>query len=170
MKADINVNRGLRRVFRTYEQEKQLEEQGRELSPWRKKQLAQEERRLFELQQRDNETENRVDKRAAPGKPGSGIFATRDKGSVEEKLRKAYGGKVAKRVLKAERLAARERPDEVRIHVDAGGDDPEARKALVRGVDFAVVPPPHGEPTLVLHDDAKEFEVEYSTDFPHTLT
>ena len=75
-------------------------------------------------------------------------------------------GKVAKRVLQRERLAARERPDHVRIFVMKDGE----RSELTRGVDFAVVPPPHGEPTLVLHDDAKEFEVEYASDFPHTLT
>ena len=166
MKAETNLNRSLRRVFRTYDKEKQLEAAGKELSPWRKKQLAMDERRLFEFQQRDNETDNRADKRAAPGKPGTGIFATRDKGSVEEKLRKAFGGKVAKRVLQRERLAARERPDHVRIFVLKDGE----RSELTRGVDFAVVPPPHGEPTLVLHDDAKAFEVEYATDFPHTLT
>ncbi len=166
MKAETNLNRSLRRVFRTYDKEKQLEAAGKELSPWRKQQLAMDERRLFQLQQRDNETDNRADKRAAPGKPGTGIFATRDKGSVEEKLRKAFGGKVAKRVLQRERLAARERPDHVRIFVMKDGE----RRELTRGVDFAVVPPPHGEPTLVLHDDAKEFEVEYASGFPHTLT
>jgi hypothetical protein len=170
MKADTNLNRSLRRVFRTYDKEKQLEAAGKELSPWRKQQLAMDERRLFQLQQRDNETENRVDKRAASGKPSAGIFAIRDKGSVEEKLRKAFGGKVAKRVLQRERLAARERPDHVRIFVEQVVDGVGSRTELTRGVDFAVVPPPHGEPTLVLHDDAKEFTVEYAEDFPHTLT
>ena len=170
MKADTNLNRSLRRVFRTYDKEKQLEAAGKELSPWRKKQLAMDERRLFELQQRDNETENRVDKRAAPGKPSAGIFATRDKASVEEKLRKAYGGKVAKRLLQRERLAARERPDELRIYVNVEREGEMVREALKRGVDFALVLPPHGEPTLVLHGEATEFTVEYAEDFPHTLT
>lgn len=170
MKADTNLNRSLRRVFRTYDKEKLLEEQGKELSPWRKQQLAMDERRLFELQQRDNETENRADKRAVPGMPNKGVFATRDKNSVEEKLRKAYGGKVAKRILQRERLAARENPDELRVYVTQVQDGVGSRVALTRGVDFALVPRPHGEPTLVLHGEATEFDVEYTEDFPHTLT
>lgn len=169
-KVPTSLNSALRRVFRVYDQEKQLQDAGKELTPWRKKQLAMEERRLFELQQRDNETENRADKRAASGKPRSGIFAVRDKASVEEKLRKAYGGKVAQRILKAERLAGRDRPDEVRIYVTQVQDGVGSRVALTRGVDFVVVPRPHGEPTLVLHGDATEFVVEYAEDFPHTLT
>lgn len=171
MKVDININRGLRRVFRQYETEKLLQVLGQQLSPWRKEQLAMDERRLFELQQRDNETENRKDKKLvyAKGAGRAGVFNVRDKGSVEEKLRKAYGGKVTQRVMKAERRAGREKPDDVRISVYVTKDDETTKQALTRGVDFVIVPRPHGEPTLVLHDDAAVFEIEYADDFPHSL-
>lgn len=50
----------------------------------------------------------------------------------------------------------------------ASGQDGE-RNALVRGVDFAMIPAAHGGPTLVLHDMATKFEASYSNDFADAL-
>ena len=90
----------------------------------------------------------------------------RDHGSPQEKLRKAFGGKTMRRILKAERRAARENPDALTV-VAIGEDD--SRNPLTRGVDFAMIPRAHGGPTLVLHDMAQKFEASYSSNFADAL-
>ena len=162
----------LKRIFRSYETEN-----GKTLSDWRKRMLAVDENYAFLLQQRDNENEQRKNKRGVTvtrtnrqtGKQETyraGILATRDHGSPQEKLRKAFGGKTMRRILKAERRAARENPDALTV-VAIGEDD--ARHPLTRGVDFAMIPRSHGGPTLVLHDMAQKFEASYSSNFADAL-
>lgn len=162
----------LNRIFRSYRAE-----EGRTLSDWRKRMLAVDENYAFLLRERDNRNEEKKNKRGVTvsrvnrktGKTETyraGILATRDHGSPQEKLRKAIGGKSMRRVLKRERRFGRENPEALVVH--AIGDEGE-RHLLVRGVDYAMVPPPHGEPTLVLHDLAKNFEATYSDDFASTL-
>lgn len=168
-----DINKKLKRVFRSYN----AEEGGKELSDWRKRQLAVDEADAFRHTERQNAVEERKDKRAVrvvrtDRKTGksvtfeSGIFAVRDHGTPEAKLRKAFGGKVAKRILKAELRAARERPFEVTVDAI---DEEGGRHSLVRGVDFAIVPKSHGGPTLVLHDAATEFEAKYEPGFADRL-
>jgi hypothetical protein len=152
----------LKRIFRSYNAEK-----GKTLSDWRKRMLAVDENYAFMLQARDNANEQQKNKRMVRGKRGvAGVLAVRDHGSPQEKLRKALGGKTMRRILKAERRAARENPEALVVH--AIGQDGE-RNALVRGVDFAMIPAAHGGPTLVLHDMATKFEASYSNDFADTL-
>lgn len=152
----------LKRIFRSYNAEK-----GKTLSDWRKRMLAVDENYAFMLQARDNANEQQKNKRMVRGKRGvAGVLAVRDHGSPQEKLRKALGGKTMRRILKAERRAARENPEALVVH--AIGQDGE-RNALVRGVDFAMTPAAHGGPTLVLHDMATKFEASYSNDFADTL-
>ena len=155
----------LKRIFRSYNAEK-----GKTLSDWRKRMLAVDENYAFMLQARDNANEQQKNKRMVRGKRGkrgvAGVLAVRDHGSPQEKLRKALGGKTTQRILKAERRAAREKPEALVVH--AIGLDGE-RNALVRGVDFAMIPASHGGPTLVLHDRATRFQVSYSNDFADTL-
>lgn len=162
----------LKRIFRSYDAEN-----GKTLSDWRKRMLAVDESYAFLLQQRDNENEQRKNKRGVTvtrlnrntGKNETyraGILAVRDHGSPQEKLRKAVGGKTMRRILKRERRAGRENPNELAVFaIDEQGE----RHPLVRGVDFAFVPRPHGEPTLVLHDMAKDFDAEYSDEFAVAL-
>lgn len=152
----------LKRIFRSYNAEK-----GKTLSDWRKRMLAVDENYAFMLQARDNANEQQKNKRMVRGKRGvAGVLAVRDHGSPEEKLRKAFGGKTMRRILKAERRAARENPEALVVH--AIGQDGE-RNPLVRGVDFAMIPAAHGGPTLVLHDLATKFEASYSNDFADAL-
>ena len=162
----------LERIFRSYDAEK-----GKTLSDWRKRMLAVDENYAFLLQQRDNENEQRKNKRGVTvtrtnrqtGKQETyraGNLATRDHGSPQEKLRKAFGGKTMRRILKAERRAARENPEALVVHAIA---DDGARNQLVRGVDFAMIPAAHGGPTLVLHDMATKFDASYSNDFAEAL-
>ena len=111
----------LKRIFRSYNAEK-----GKTLSDWRKRMLAVDENYAFLLQARDNENEQRKNKRVVrvtrtdrqTGKQvtyNAGILAVRDHGSPQEKLRKAFGGKTMRRILKAERRAARENPDALTV-------------------------------------------------------
>lgn len=152
----------LKRIFRSYNAEK-----GKTLSDWRKRMLAVDENYAFLVQQRDLENEQRKNKRQVRTKRGiAGVLAIRDHGSPEEKLRKAFGGKTMRRILKTERRAARENPEALVVH--AIGQDGE-RNPLVRGVDFAMIPAAHGGPTLVLHDLATNFEASYSNDFADAL-
>ena len=152
----------LKRIFRSYNAEN-----GKTLSDWRKRMLAVDENYAFMLQARDNANEQQKNKRMVRGKRGvAGVLAVRDHGSPQEKLRKALGGKTMRRILKAERRAARENPEALVVH--AIGQDGE-RNALVRGVDFAMIPAAHGGPTLVLHDMATKFEASYSNDFADAL-
>ena len=162
----------LKRIFRSYNAEK-----GKTLSDWRKRMLAVDENYAMLLQMRDNENENKKNKRSVrvvrtnrkTGKQvtfNAGILAARDHGSPQEKLRKALGGKTMRRILKAERRAARENPDALTV-VAIGEDD--TRNELVRGVDFAMIPRAHGGPTLVLHDMATKFEASYSPGFADAL-
>ena len=153
----------LKRIFRSYNAEK-----GKTLSDWRKRMLAVDENYAFMLQARDNENEQRKDKRQVrTAKDGvAGVLATRDHGSPQEKLRKAFGGKTMRRILKAERRAARENPDALTVVAIGEGD---ARHPLTRGVDFAMIPRAHGGPTLVLHDMAQKFEASYSSNFADAL-
>ncbi|MGH8074265.1 MAG: hypothetical protein ACREO4_09345 [Lysobacter sp.] len=103
------------------------------------------------------------------GKPvryTAGILATRDHGSVEEKLRAAIGGKSMRRILKRERRLGRENPEALIVHaLDAEGNE----HLLTRGVDFAVLPRAFGGPTLVLHDMATDFKASYQSDFAAAL-
>ena len=152
----------LKRIFRSYNAEK-----GKTLSDWRKRMLAVDEHYAFMLQARDNSNEQQKNKRMVRGKRGvAGVLATRDHGSPQEKLRKAFGGKTMRRILKAERRAARENPDALTV-VAIGEDD--SRNPLTRGVDFAMIPRAHGGPTLVLHDMAQKFEASYSSNFADAL-
>ena len=153
----------LKRIFRSYNAEN-----GKTLSDWRKRMLAVDENYAFLLQARDLENENKKNKRQVRTAKGgvAGVLATRDHGSPQEKLRKAFGGKTMRRILKAERRAARENPDALTV-VAIGEDD--VRHPLTRGVDFAMIPRSHGGPTLVLHDMAQKFEASYSNDFAATL-
>ena len=162
----------LKRIFRSYNAEN-----GKTLSDRRKRMLAVDENYAFLLQARDNENEQRKNKRAVrvtrtdrqTGKQvtyNAGILAVRDHGSPQEKLRKAFGGKTMRRILKAERRAARENPDALTV-VAISEDD--VRHPLTRGVDFAMIPRSHGGPTLVLHDMAQKFEASYSSNFADAL-
>ena len=152
----------LKRTFRSYNAEK-----GKTLSDWCKRMLAVDENYAFMLQARDNANEQQKNKRMVRGKRGvAGVLAVRDHGSPQEKLRKAFGGKTMRRILKAERRAARENSEALVVH--AIGQDGE-RNMLARGVDFAMIPASHGGPTLVLHDMATKFEASYSNDFADTL-
>ena len=154
----------LKRIFRSYNAEN-----GKTLSDWRKRMLAVDENYAFLLQARDNENEQRKNKRAVrvtrtdrqTGKQvtyNAGILAVRDHGSPQEKLRKAFGGKTMRRILKAERRAARENPDALVVHALDAEDN---KHALTRGVDFVMIPRAHGGPTLVLHDLAQAREPLY---------
>ena len=96
----------------------------------------------------------------------AGILAVRDHGSPQEKLRKAFGGKTMRRILKAERRAGRVDPEALTVHAIGENDK---RNLLVRGVDFAMIPRGHGGPTLVLHDMATKFEASYSSNFADAL-
>lgn len=152
----------LKRIFRSYNAEK-----GKTLSDWYKRMLAVDENYAFMLQARDNANEQQKNKRMVRGKRGvAGVLAGRDRGSPQEKLRKALGGKTMRRILKAERRAARENSEALVVH--AIGQDGE-HNMLARGVDFAMIPASHGGPTLVLHDRATRFQVSYSNDFADTL-
>lgn len=153
----------LKRIFRSYNAEN-----GKTLSDWRKRMLAVDENYAFLLQARDLENENKKNKRQVRTAKGgvAGVLATRDHGSPQEKLRKAFGGKTMRRILKAERRAARENPDALTV-VAIGEDD--SRNPLTRGVDFAMIPRAHGGPTLVLHDMAQKFEASYSSNFADAL-
>ena len=153
----------LKRIFRSYNAEN-----GKTLSDWRKRMLAVDENYAFLLQARDLENENKKNKRQVRTAKGgvAGVLATRDHGSPQEKLRKAFGGKTMRRILKAERRAAHENPDALTV-VAIGEDD--ARHPLTRGVDFAMIPRAHGGPTLVLHDMAQKFEASYSSNFADAL-
>lgn len=153
----------LKRIFRSYNAEN-----GKTLSDWRKRMLAVDENYAFLLQARDLENENKKNKRQVRTAKGgvAGVLATRDHCSPQEKLRKAFGGKTMRRILKAERRAARENPDALTV-VAIGEDD--ARHSLTRGVDFAMIPRAHGGPTLVLHDMAQKFEASYSSNFADAL-
>lgn len=153
----------LKRIFRSYNAEN-----GKTLSDWRKRMLAVDENYAFLLQTRDNENEQRKDKRQVRTAKGgvAGVLATRDHGSPQEKLRKAFGGKTMRRILKAERRAARENPDALVVHTIGEEDN---RHLLTRGVDFAMIPPGHGGPTLVLHDMAQKFEATYSAGFANEI-
>lgn len=153
----------LKRIFRSYNAEN-----GKTLSDWRKRMLAVDENYAFLLQARDLENENKKNKRQVRTAKGgvAGVLATRDHGSPQEKLRKAFGGKTMRRILKAERRAARENPDALTV-VAIGEDD--SRNPLTRGVDFAMIPRSHGGPTLVLHDMAQKFEASYSSNFADAL-
>lgn len=153
----------LKRIFRSYNAEN-----GKTLSDWRKRMLAVDENYAFLLQARDLENENKKNKRQVRTAKGgvAGVLATRDHGSPQEKLRKAFGGKTMRRILKAERRAARENPDALTVVAIGEGD---ARHPLTRGVDFAMIPRAHGGPTLVLHDMAQKFEASYSSNFADAL-
>ena len=153
----------LKRIFRSYNAEN-----GKTLSDWPQRMLAVDENYAFLLQARDLENENKKNKRQVRTAKGgvAGVLATRDHGSPQEKLRKAFGGKTMRRILKAERRAARENPDALTV-VAIGEDD--ARHPLTRGVDFAMIPRSHGGPTLVLHDMAQKFEASYSSNFADAL-
>lgn len=153
----------LKRIFRSYNAEN-----GKTMSDWRKRMLAVDENYAFLLQARDLENENKKNKRQVRTAKGgvAGVLATRDHGSPQEKLRKAFGGKTMRRILKAERRAARENPDALTV-VAIGEDD--SRNPLTRGVDFAMIPRAHGGPTLVLHDMAQKFEASYSSNFADAL-
>lgn len=162
----------LNRIFRSYRNES-----SRPLSDWRKRMLAVDENYAFMLQVRDNENEQRKNKRAVrvtrldrkTGKNvtyNAGILAVRDHGSPQEKLRKAFGGKTMRRILKAERRAGRENPEALAV---VAIDEKDERHELVRGVDFAMIPRAHGGPTLVLHDMAQKFEASYSSNFADAL-
>lgn len=166
----------LKRIFRSYNSE-----QTKKLSPWRQRMLAVDENYAFLLQQRDNENENRKNKRQVnatrivvdkeTGKRKTvryvaGVLATRDHGSPQEKLRKAFGGKTMRRILKAEHRAGRVDSEALTVHAIGENDE---RNLLVRGVDFAMIPRAHGGPTLVLHDMATKFEASYSNDFAESL-
>lgn len=167
----MNLNSLLRRVFRSYNAES-----NKKLSPWRQRMLEVDERYAALIAERDNANDQRKNKRMVPveyiGKDGkkhrhmAGILVVRDHGSPQEKLRKAFGGKTMRRILKAERRAARENPDALVVH--AIGED-ESRNQLTRGVDFAMIPRAHGGPTLVLHDMAQKFEATYSPEFADAL-
>lgn len=153
----------LKRIFRSYNSE-----QTKKLSPWRQRMLAVDENYAFLLQQRDLENENRKNKRQVRTAKGgiAGVLATRDHGSPQEKLRKAFGGKTMRRILKAERRAGRVDPEALTVHAIGENDE---RNLLVRGVDFAMIPRAHGGPTLVLHDLATKFEASCSNDFAESL-
>lgn len=160
-----NINTGLKRVFRSYNSES-----NKRLSPWRKRMLAVDENYLALLASRDNandEAKNKRQVRSKRSKTGfSGVLATRDHGSVEEKLRKAIGGKSMRRILKRERRFGRENPESLTVHaVDEDGN----RNQLTRGIDFAMIPTAFGGPSLVLHDLASDFEASYSADFANAL-
>ena len=153
----------LKRIFRSYNAEN-----GKTLSDWRKRMLAVDENYAFLLQARDLENENKKNKRQVRTAKGgvAGVLATRDHGSPQEKLRKAFGGKTMRRILKSERRAARENPDALVVHALDAEDN---KHALTRGVDFAMIPRAHGGPTLVLHDMAQKFEASYSSNFADAL-
>lgn len=160
-----NINAALKRVFRSYNAEA-----NRKLSPWRKRMLEVDENYLALVQTRDNANDERKNKRQVRSKRTktgfSGVLATRDHGSVEEKLRKSIGGKSMRRILKRERRLGRENPEALAVHAV---DDDGNRHPLVRGVDFAMIPPAFGGPSLLLHDLAEKFEASYSNDFAATL-
>lgn len=162
----------LKRIFRSYRAE-----EGKTLSDWRKRMLAVDENHAFIVQQRDLENEQRKNKRGVTVSRvnrqtkktetyRAGILATRDHGSPQEKLRKAFGGKTMRRILKAERRAGRENPEALVVHAL---DEQDQKHALTRGVDFAMIPRAHGGPTLVLHDMAQRFEATYSNSFADAL-
>lgn len=161
-----NINSALKRVFRTYNAEA-----NRTLSPWRKAMLAVDESYLALLAARDNASDERKNKRQVRSKRSktgfSGVLSVRDHGSVEEKLRKAIGGKSMRRILKRERRLGRENPEALAVHAV---DDEGNKHPLVRGVDFAMIPPAFGGPSLVLHDMATKFEATYSNDFATVLS
>lgn len=144
--ALLSVASLLSGVFRTYRAEAK-----RPLSDHRKRRLALDERRAFDLQQRDLAAEKRKNK------DRYGVLRIRDHGGVPEKLRKMLGGKSMRRILKAERRAARNSPDALVVEGKLGFSAPMQR--LQRGVDFALVPAGHGGPTLVLNDRVTEFRV-----------
>lgn len=167
----MNLNSLLRRVFRSYNAES-----NKKLSPWRQRMLEVDERYAALIAERDNANDQRKNKRMVPvdyiDKEGkkqrymAGILVVRDHGSPQEKLRKALGGKTMRRILKAERRAARENPDALVVHALDAEDN---KHALTRGVDFAMIPRAHGGPTLVLHDMAEKFEATYSPGFADAL-
>ena len=133
-------------IFRTYRAEA-----NRPLSDERKRRLAIDERHAFTLQQRDLDAEKRKNKTS------KGVLRIRDHGGVPEKLRKLVGGKSMRRILKAERLAARNTPEALVVEGQLGFSGPMQR--LKRGVDFALVLAGHSGPTLVLNDRVKKFRV-----------
>ena len=162
----------LNRIFRTYRSEQQ-----RPLSEHRKRMLAVDENYAFLCQQRDLENEQRKNKRAVQvvrtdrstgetKRYTAGVLATRDHGSPQEKLRKAFGGKSMRRILKRERRFGRLDPEALSV-VAIGADN--ERHPLVRGVDFAMIPRAFGGPTLVLHDMAERFEASYNDGFANRL-
>lgn len=148
--ALLSVASLLSSVFRTYRAEAK-----RPFSDHRKRHLAVDERRAFELQQRDLAAEKRKNK------DRYGVLRIRDHGGVPEKLRKMLGGKSMRRILKAERRAARNNPDALAVDGRLGFSAP--MRQLQRGVDFALVPASHGGPTLVLNSRVTEFSVSYDS-------
>lgn len=173
---NLSLNSLLRRIFRSYNAES-----NKKLSPWRQRMLEMDERYAARVAERDNANEARKNKRLVNAtrtvidpKTGkkkvvryiAGVLATRDHGSPKEKLRKAFGGKTMRRILKAERRAARENPDALVVHAI---DEKDNRHLLTRGVDFAMIPPSHGGPTLVLHDMAQKFDATYNAGFANEL-
>lgn len=161
----------LKRIFGSYDRQ----QNGRHFSEHRKRMLQVDENYAMVVQMRDNENDERKNKKMincqrVDRKTGknvrytAGILAVRDHGSVQEKLRSRFGGKRMRRILKAEKRAARENPEALTV-VAIDGD---ARHTLTRGVDFAMVRD-GGEAVLVLHDAAKQFEASYSTDFAASL-
>jgi len=148
----------LGRVFRTYRSEA-----NRELSDHRKRMLAIDEKRAFDLQQRDLAAEKRKNKTR------QGVLRLRDHGSVQEKLRKAIGGKSMRRILKRERRLARETPDALVVEGRMGFSAPV--KPLQRGVDFALIAGHRRGTglTLVLSDRVQDFKVSYDVSAANEL-
>lgn len=98
-------------------------------------------------------------------KDRKGCLRTRYKGGVEEKLRKAFGGKRMRRILGAELRTGKQYPDELRLFEIAQVAVPDGKggqvnekheRELVRGVDFALVID-GGAMSLVIDDSVKEF-------------
>lgn len=174
----------MNRMFRRYKRE---EETGKGTNPWQERNNAVDENHLARLAARDLEAEQRKDKKLVKAKRvvrmkdgktktlyyDAGILATRDHGSLMEKLRKAVGGKAARRVLIAERRAARENPEAISVIATAMAGDVAMtdgsgfpiRTTLERGKDFAIVKR-EGEPQLVIADDllSHKLEVTYTSD------
>lgn len=166
----------LKRIFRSYDAEK-----NKTLSPWQQRQLAVDEHYAMLIQQRDLANEERKNKRQVnatrtvidkeTGKRKivrytAGVLATRDHGGVDEKLRKTIGGKAMRRILKRERRLGREQPEALVVNaIDEEGNE----HRLTRGVDFTMMRRPFGDPTLVLHDMATNFNASYEASFADEL-
>lgn len=104
---------------------------------------------------------------AVKNKNRKGMLCVTDHGSVEAKLKKAFGGKRMRRVLNAERRAGRDFPEELRlwevvqvpVRIDNEIKYEKGERELVRGVDFALVVE-GGDMTLVLDGSIKDFRAE----------